>query len=151
VSALRSALLIALLAPTLALAQEPGNPIDARVGGSFNAAESYQGPLDGSWTLVSASGKALLAFELVDRPGGQGPLEGVWRDLRRPVVPGDIGFIDGLARQPGSLTITLNAAPGNAAPGAPAVTITLHADPTGAWTGTMRENGADAPVKLRRG
>jgi hypothetical protein len=145
-NAVRSALLIGLLAPNLALAQEPGNPIDARVGGSFNAAESYQGPLDGSWTLVSATGTALLAFELVDRPGGQGPLEGVWRDLRHPVVPGDIGFIDGLAREPGSLTITLGAAPG-----ASAVTITLHTDPTGGWSGTMRENGADAPVKLRRG
>ena len=58
---------VALLAPTLvfapcAWAQEPGNPIDARVGGSFNAAESYQGPLDGSWTLVSVTGQALLAF-----------------------------------------------------------------------------------------
>jgi hypothetical protein len=151
VSAMRLALLIGLLAPTLsfvveAWAQEPGNPIDARVGGSFNAAESYQGPLDGSWTLVSASGQALLAFELVDRPGGQGPLEGVWRDLRHPVVPGDIGFIDILAREPGSLTITLNSTPG-----APAVTITLHTDPTGGWSGVMRENGADAPVKLRRG
>jgi hypothetical protein len=150
-SAVRAALLIALLAPTLAFtpgasAQEPGNPIDARVGGSFNAAESYQGPLDGSWTLVSASGQAILAFELVDRPGGEAPVEGVWRDLRHPMVPGDIGFVDGLVREPGALTITLNATPG-----APAVIITLHTDPTGAWTGVMRENGADAPVKLRRG
>jgi hypothetical protein len=151
VSAVRAVLLIALLAPTFALsprawAQEPGNPIDARVGGSFNAAESYQGPLDGSWTLVSATGQAILAFELVDRPGGEGPVEGVWRDLRHPTVPGDIGFVDSLIRQPGALTITLNAAPG-----APALTITLHTDPTGAWTGVMHENGADAPVKLRRG
>ena len=58
----------------------------------------------------------------------------------------DIGFIDGLAREPGSLTITLNATRGVAA-----VTITLHTDPTGGWSGTMRENGAAAPVKLRRG
>jgi hypothetical protein len=138
--------LVLLLAPGPALAQEPGNPVDARVGGSFNAAESYQGPLDGSWTLVSASGQALLAFQLVDRPGGQAPLEGVWRDLRHPVVPGDIGFIDGLVRAPGSLSITLNATQTS-----PAMTVTLHADPNGGWSGTMRENGADAPVKLRRG
>jgi hypothetical protein len=150
VSAVRPALLVGLLAPTLAFApeswaQESGNPIDARVGGSFNAAESYQGPLDGSWTLVSASGQALLAFQLVDRPGGQSPLEGVWRDLRHPIVPGDIGFIDDLERGAGSLTITLRPTPG-----APAVTVSLHADPTGAWTGTLHENGADAAVKLRR-
>ena len=145
-SALRAALLALLLAPGVALAQDPGNPIDARVSGSFDAAESYQGPLDGSWTLVSATGQALLAFQLVDRPGGQGPLEGVWRDLRRPTVPGDIGFIDGIVRGQGALSITLNATQSS-----PAVTIILHTDPTGAWTGTMRENGADAPVKLRRG
>jgi hypothetical protein len=145
-SAVRAVVLALLLLPGVALAQDPGNPIDARVGGSFNAAESYQGPLDGSWTLVSPSGQALLAFQLVDKPGGQSPLEGVWRDLRHPAVPGDIGFIDGLSRGPGSLSITLNATQST-----PAVTITLHTDPTGAWTGTMRVNGADAPVKLRRG
>ena len=145
-SVARAAALVLLLAPGVALAREPGNPVDARVGGSFNAAESYQGPLDGSWTLVSASGQALLAFQLVDRPGGQSPLEGVWRDLRHPSVPGDIGFIDGLVRGPGSLSITLTATPGT-----PAATITLHTDPAGGWSGVMRENGADAPVKLRRG
>jgi hypothetical protein len=146
-SAARAAVLVALLlAPGAALAQEAGNPVDARVGGSFNAAESYQGPLDGAWTLVSASGQPLLAFQLVDRPGGQSQLEGVWRDLRHPVIPGDIGFIDSLVRGPGTLAVTLNATPSS-----PAMTIALHADPTGAWSGTMRENGADVPVKLRRG
>jgi hypothetical protein len=146
---MRSALLAALIlaAASSARAQgESGNPVDERVGGSFNAAQSFQGPLDGSWTLVSDSGKALLAFQLVDKPGGQGPLEGVWRDLRRPPAPGDIGFVDNLIRGPGTLSITLNPTSGQ-----PAVTISLHSDPTGAWSGVMRENGADAPVKLRRG
>jgi hypothetical protein len=132
---------------SLAMAQgEPGNPVDARVGSSFNAAESFQGPLDGSWTLVSAAGQPIYALQLVDKPGGHDPLEGVWRDLRRPVTPGDIGFIDSLIRGPDTLSISLNATPG-----APAVTITLHTGPDGAWSGSMRENGADAPVKLRRG
>jgi len=144
----RVVLLIALAVPTLALAQEPGNPVDARVGESFNAAESYQGPLDGAWTLVSASsGQALLAFQLVDKAGGREPLEGVWRDLRHPAVPGDIGFIDGMVRGPTSLVITLNATPNT-----PPVTISLTPGPDGAWSGTMRQGAAaTAPVKLRRG
>ncbi len=143
----RLALLAALAAPTFAFAQDSGNPVDARVGESYNAAESYQGPLDGSWTLVSAtSGQAILAFQLVDKVGGREPLEGVWRDLRRPAVPGDIGFIDSLARGPGSLVITLNTAAQT-----PAVSITLSAGPDGAWSGVMRENGVAAAVKLRRG
>ena len=140
-------LLIALAVPTLAMAQDPGNPVDSRVGESFNAAESYQGPLDGAWTLVSASsGQALLAFQLVDKAGGREPLEGVWRDLRHPTVPGDIGFIDGLVRGPSSLVITLNATRST-----PQVTITLAPGADGAWSGTMREGAAAAPVKLRRG
>lgn len=146
-NSLRLALLVAVASPAIALAQQPGNPVDARVGESFNAAESYQGPLDGAWTLVSASsGQAILAFQLVDKAGGREPLEGVWRDLRHPVVPGDIGFIDSLARTPGSLVITLNAT-AHTTP----VTVTLTSGPDGAWSGTMRENGAAAPVKLRRG
>jgi hypothetical protein len=143
----RTALLLCLLTPAAAWAQgESGNPVDSRVGGSFNAAESLQGPLDGSWTLVGTAGQAIYAFQLVDKPGGEGPLEGVWRDLRRPAVPGDIGFIDGLIRGPGTLLITVNATRGG-----PAMTVSLHNDPTGAWVGVMRENGADVPVRLRRG
>jgi hypothetical protein len=135
-------------APVAVLAQnEAFNPVDARVGASFNAAESLQGPLDGSWTLVSASGQAIFAFQLVDRPGGHDPVEGVWRDLRRPATPGDIGFIDRLIRAPDGLSIQLDATPGQ-----PTVAVTLRLDPTtGAWSGTMRENGVEAPVKLRRG
>jgi hypothetical protein len=143
-AALLAALTVAIAPPSWA--QAAGNPTDERVGESFNAAQSYQGPLDGSWTLVSDSGRALLAFQLVDRPGGQGPLEGVWRDLRHPVIPGDIGFVDALIRGPGTLSITLNATSASQA-----VTITLHTDPSGGWAGVMHENGADAPVKLRRG
>ena len=151
-SLVRVALMICALTPLLAYARlagaqpETGNPVDARVGSSFNAAESFQGPLDGSWTLVSASGQPIYAFQLVDKPGGHDPLEGVWRDLRHPATPGDIGFVDSLVRTPDGLEITLNARLG-----APMVSITLHAAPDGAWSGTMRENGAGAPVKLRRG
>ncbi|HXQ15220.1 MAG TPA: hypothetical protein VN814_11420 [Caulobacteraceae bacterium] len=146
---LRAALLAAVIAAAApqALAQgEAGNPTDERVSESFNAAQSFQGPLDGSWTLVSATGQALLAFQLVDKPGGQEPVEGVWRDLRHPVVPGDIEFVNGVIRGPGTLSINLNPTPQS-----PAVTISLHVDSTGGWSGVMHENGADAPVKLRRG
>ena len=146
--AARLALLAALAvsASPQAWAQgESGNPVDERVGGSFNAAQSYQGPLDGSWTLVSDSGKALLAFQLVDKPGGQGPVEGVWRDLRRPATPGDIGLIDQIARSPAALTLTLSATPGQST-----VMISLHADPAGMWSGELREGAETTQVKLRR-
>lgn len=143
--------LIALLlaAPAAVSAQQSAsdNVIDARIRSSAAAAESYQGPLDGTWTLVAASGgQALYAFQLVDKPGGQSPLEGVWRDLRRPAMPGDVGFIDSLVRGPQSLAIAFVAKPGD-----PAVTIQLTSDAAGFWSGDLHEGGADTPVRMKRG
>ena len=137
---------IAALAPVLALAEPyTDNSVDERIRSSAAAAEALQGPLDGPWTLVSAVGTPIFAFQLVDRPGGQGALEGVWRDLRRPSTPGDIGLIDQIARSPTALTITLNATPGQ-----PTVMIALHPDPTGMWSGELHEGEATTQVKLRR-
>ena len=94
---------------------------------------------------MSAAGTPIFAFQLVDRPGGQGAVEGVWRDLRRPSTPGDIGLIDQIARGPTALTITLAATPGQST-----VMISLHPDPTGMWSGELREGAATTQVKLRR-
>jgi hypothetical protein len=142
----RAALAIAaLLAPGAALAQAIDDGVGERVHASALAAESYQGPLDGAWTLVSTSGNALYAFQLVDKPGGDSPLEGVWRDLRHTPTPGDINAIDSLSRAPGSLTISFTATPGQA------VTIELRSDAFGVWSGDLRQAGADLPVKMRRG
>jgi hypothetical protein len=143
----------ALLALALAAAPAAGRAqgyssdslIDARIRGSADAAESYQGPLDGSWTLVDGSGKPIYAFELVDHVGGREPLEGVFRDLRRPPVPGDIHVVDSLDRAGGALDVTLRAR----AEGPP-VSIHLQNGADG-WAGEMREGGAAMAVKLRRG
>ena len=146
---MRGALLIAAatLAPVLALAEPySDNAIDDRISGSAISAEALQGPLDGAWTLVSAAGAPIYDFQLVDKPGGESPIEGVWRDLRRPATPGDIGLIDQVARSPTALTITLNARPGQQA-----VVITLRPDPAGGWSGELREGAATTQVRLRRG
>ena len=136
-----------LLAPGPALAQgDLDNAVDERIRASADAAERYQGPLDGSWTLVSGMGERLYAFQLVDKPGGQSPLEGVWRDLRQSSVAGDIGVIDTLTRGPQSLTIAFVAKPGD-----PAVTIQLKSDDAGFWSGDLKDGGTDMPVRMRRG
>ncbi|HWF76814.1 MAG TPA: hypothetical protein VN694_06515 [Caulobacteraceae bacterium] len=137
---------VSALAPMAAAAQpDIDNAVDARIRSSAAAAQALQGPLDGAWTLVSAAGTPILAFELVDKPGGQGAVEGVWRDLRKASTPGDIGLIDQIARTPTALTITLNAAPGQSA-----MVISLRPDPTGAWSGELKDGGATTQVKLRR-
>jgi hypothetical protein len=116
-----------------------------RIGESYEAAESLQGPLDGAWTLVSASGDALYAFELVDKAGGRAPLEGAWRDLRRPAVVGDIGMIDSLARVGQTLAISFAAKDG-----APATTVSLTCGADGVWSGELNEAGTVIQVRLRR-
>ena len=142
-------LALALTAATpgaAALAQGDANDaaIDARIRASAEAAESLQGPLDGGWTLVAASGQALYAFQFVDKPGGQDPPEGVWRDLRRPAGPGDIGPIDSLARGPGVLTLSFAAKPGQ-----PAVAVELKSS-EGGWSGRLHEAGVAINVMMRR-
>jgi hypothetical protein len=147
---MRGALLCGLLvlAPLAALAQ--GAPsdtaVDDRLRASAEAAQSLQGPLDGGWTLVSLAGAPIYAFQIVDTPGGDDPLEGVWRDLRRPMTPGDIGPVDVLQRGAGSLTLRFTPIAGR-----PATTVTLTSAADGAWTGELSEEGATpTPVRLRR-
>jgi hypothetical protein len=138
--------IIAALTPAAALAQPVSdNAVDGRIRSSATAAEALQGPLDGAWTLVSAAGAPIYAFQLVDRPGGQGTVEGVWRDLRRPATPGDIGLVDQIVRTPTTLAITLNATLGQSA-----VVISLRPDPTGMWTGELKDGAGVTQVKLRR-
>jgi hypothetical protein len=140
------AALVSALAPMVAPAQPAvDNAVDARIQGSAAAAQALQGPLDGAWTLVSAAGTPIYGFQLVDRPGGQGPVEGVWRDLRRASTPGDINLIDQIARGPAALTITLSATPGQST-----VMISLRPDPTGLWSGELREGADVTQVRLRR-
>jgi hypothetical protein len=144
----RGALIIAVaaLAPTLALAQpDQDNTVDNRIRESAAAAEALQGPLDGAWTLLSAAGTPIYAFQLVDKPGGGAAVEGVWRDLRRPSTPGDIGLIDQIVRGPATLTITLDATPGQSA-----VVISLRPAPAGAWSGELKQGASTTAVKLRR-
>jgi hypothetical protein len=141
------ALWLAALAPGAAIAQGDTSDaaIDARIRASAEAAESLQGPLDGAWTLVGTDGTPIYAFEIVDKPTGGEPPQGVWRDLRRPAVPGDIGFIDVMAFNPGTLNISFIAQTGAAA------TIVLKSGADGIWSGQLTEGGKTTTVTLRRG
>jgi hypothetical protein len=122
------------------------NQIDERIRASADAAQSYQGSLDGPWTLVATrDSKPIYAFQLIDKPGGQSPVEGAFRDLRLPPVPGDIGLIDLIERTPQGLSIAFSPKPG-----APRVTIELRPTATG-WTGELLEAGVLTRVRLRHG
>ncbi|MBV9995624.1 MAG: hypothetical protein JO127_10460 [Caulobacteraceae bacterium] len=138
-------LALAATAAPAAWSQDNPESLDARIRASAEAAESLQGPLDGGWTLAGPDGQAIYAFQIVDKPGGLDPLEGVWRDLRRPTMPGDIGLIDTLQRGAGALTISFVLRPG-----APTTVIQLRSGADGGWSGELREGGAVTKVTLRR-
>lgn len=112
---------------------------DTRIRASFAAAESFQGPLDGGWT-VSAGGRGdLYGLQIVDR---RGRLEGAWRDLGR-TGPGSVGLIDHMARTGESVTLSFSPA------GQTPVTLTL-AGVGRTMSGALDEAGRRTPVMLRR-
>jgi hypothetical protein len=113
---------------------------DARIRASFASAESFQGPLDGGWTL-SAAGQDLYALQLVDR---RDRLEGAWRDLRRKGSLDASGLVTDLQRQGPELTLRFTPSPGR-----PMTVATLH-ETSGHWTGELAEGSARRAVTLRR-
>jgi len=117
----------------------PPTPVEAaydgRLRSSAASAQGFQGPMDGGWTL-SAGGRALYAFQLVDRNGA---VEGAWRDLRRPGAYDATGFFDIVERVGGGLTFRLT----------DEVVAVLHAQ-GGGWSGELTEGGRREPVTLAR-
>jgi hypothetical protein len=114
---------------------------DARIRSSFASAESFQGPLEGGWTLSSAD-QPLYALQLVDR---RDRLEGVWRDLRRRGALNASGLVDDMQRQGGQVVLRFTPSPG-----AEASVATLHDSGGGLWSGELTEAGRRRAVTLRR-
>lgn len=108
---------------------------DGRVKASAASAQGFRGPMDGGWTL-SAGGRDLYAVQLVDQ---NGMVEGAWRDLRRPGALDGSGFIDGVERAGGDVTLRFG-------DGAMAVLR-----PAGdRWTGELTEGGRREAASLVR-
>jgi hypothetical protein len=113
---------------------------DARIRASFASAQSFQGPLDGGWTLAEPQGDH-YAFQIVDR---RDRLEAVWRNLRRAGSLNASGLVDEVQHQGGDLTLrfTENSAP--------ASVITLREGGDGLWTGKLARGDQVITVTMRR-
>ncbi len=116
---------------------------EARLRASYASAQGLQGPLDGGWALMTLAGQDLYALRFVDR--GSGPLEGAWRDSRRPGALDGFGFLDEVDRRGGEVTLRFSPRQG-----APPTVITLSATPDGQWSGDLMENGVPRNVVMRR-
>ena len=113
---------------------------DARIRSSFASAQSFQGPLDGGWTLADTFGDRYV-LQIVDR---RDRLEAVWRDLRRPGSINGSGLVDQIQRAGGDLTLKFSETQ------TPDLTLTLREQADGRWTGKLVRGDATFPVTLRR-
>ncbi len=114
---------------------------DNRLRASFASAQSFQGPLEGGWTLA-AQGVDLYALQLVDR---RDRLEGVWRDVRRKGALDASGLVDDIQKVGGDVTLRFTPRPG-----APTSVAVLHGGGDGRWSGELTEGTERRPVVLRR-
>jgi hypothetical protein len=110
---------------------------DERLLSSAEAAERFQGPLDGGWTLRAAGGGDLYAFEFTDK---RDRIEGAWRDLRRQGDPAASGFLGEVRRTEGGLTLRF------APPGQAPVNVALGPN----LRGQAEQDGRRLAVALRR-
>jgi hypothetical protein len=117
---------------------------DLRVKGSILAAQGLQGPLDGGWSIEGPDGAGLYVLQLVDRVGGDGPVEGAWRDPRRAGAVGSTGLIDVVDRSDGGFLARFSPRAGQLA------TLDLTPRGDGSWTGKLNENGTQILVTARR-
>lgn len=115
----------------------PDLAYDARLLSSAASAESFQGPLDGSWTLAAEGQGDLFGLQFTDKREG---LEGAWRDLRRPGDPKASGFVDQVSRSPAGLSFRLSPE------GQPPVTVALGPN----LRGRAEQAGQSFAVALRR-
>ena len=108
---------------------------DNRLRASMAAARSFQGAMDGGWTL-SAGGRDLYVFQLIERNGA---VEGAWRDPRRAGALDASGIIDQVERTEAGLTFRIGER-----------VVALRHDAGGRWTGDLTEAGRTEAVILRR-
>jgi hypothetical protein len=138
--ALAAALVVASGAPAFAPPPEPD--LGGRIAASAAAAQAWQGPLDGAWTLYDARRRPVLSLEITD-PAGGGPLEGAWR-AADPATSS--GFVEAIERRGARLTLRL-------APeaGGPATLVTLRRRGSRSWRGWIMRDGVRRPATLERG
>lgn len=126
-----------LIAALLLLAAAPSSRGD-RIAASAAAAQALQGPLDGTWTLADAHGRALYVIQIVDPVSGGADLQAAWRS------PGPAGALgEATARRTGDrLSLRL----GDRGP-----QVALRRVSRDLWRGVRHHDGGDRRVFLRRG
>lgn len=140
------ATILPIPAPEPATPAVPGGALttaqiyELRVKGSIAAAQTLQGPLDGGWRVTGPDGAQLYALQIVDKAGGYAPLEGAWRDPRRPGTVGSTGLIDDLGRNGADLVVRFSPKGGQSS------ILTLRPRDDTHWVGELVEDGRTQTV-----
>lgn len=132
----------ALSVLALAAISAVGSPtVGARIAASAVAAQSQQGPLDGTWTLSDMASRTLLIFQIVDTVSRVDDLQAAWRE---PGVDGDLGVAARALRRGDHLTSNFGTRGAERS-------LSLRRRSSRVWRGTLRQNGRIQTVILRRG
>ena len=144
------------VAPPAATGEEPttaqpdqSNFGEAQVLAGVAAAETARGPLDGRWRVSLVDGQPLYVFQISDSGGVPDarsiePIEGAWRDLRRPNALDASGVFAVVRRDQEQLSIVFYEGVGEEAE-------TLRLDAAGqAWTGELVTAGTRSKVVMTR-
>jgi hypothetical protein len=123
----------ALVVCLLAAGARAQDAVGQRIAASAAAAQSLQGPLDGSWTLADTRGRTLFAFQIGDTPTRGAGLACAWRDPQ-----GALGFA-GCTRQGRRLTLRFGARK-----------VDVERRTATLWRGMLRGPEGTRTVALRR-
>jgi hypothetical protein len=139
-------------APPPSAPPSSGPPTEANLGGRIAAgaaaAQAWQGPLDGAWTLYDTRRRAILKLQITD-PAGGGVLEGAWRavgaDADAAGRAAATGVLETIARQGRRLTFHLTAAGGGTD-----TRVSLRQHGPRSWRGWMERDGVRRPATLEK-
>lgn len=131
-------LLASLAAPLMALAHPDGD-VGTRISSSAVAAQSLQGPLDGTWALQGARGRTLYVLQIVDPVTG-GDLQMAWREGTPGGVLGTVAYV---RRQGDVLTFSIDDL-------GQTIRVSLRRAAGGVWRGQLHNGRGTMAVRLRR-
>ena len=137
-----SSLPVSTPAPVSAPTPGPAPPPEVLIRQTYDAAQAQQGALDGAWRLADADGRLLYVFQLSD-PGGDGPVEGAWRNPSRLGAVDSSGFLGSVRKEGDRLEIRL-------ARGLFPPTVMLRPNLAGGWNGELIHQGPRRPVVMSR-
>ena len=118
---------------------------DAALKRGAREADMMEGPLNGQWRLIAASGQPLYAFQLTSSLSKGEPPAGAWRNLRAARSASSAGFIALIGQNGAQLDLTfIERNPQDL------VKVSLGLDATGRYAGSLTKDGVTTPVVLQR-